>query len=326
MGWGYPRLLGDIGGTNARWAWQVAAGAPIEHVAVVACAHSASIADCALSYLRERGLAAPHSAGIGIATAITGDVVRMTNHHWSFSIAELKRQLGVQRCLVINDFTALALSLPALAAADLRALGGGRAVAGAPLALLGPGTGLGVSGVIQSLIQNERGLITPLSGEGGHVTLAAADDEEAAVLALLRRRFGHASAERALSGAGLVNLYDAACTLAGAAPRPLAPADVSAAALAGTDPHCSRAVALFTSFLGNVAGNLALTLGARGGVYVGGGIVPRLGDAFNAELFRRRFEDKGRFAGYLRELPVWLITAPTPALVGASQALDALAQ
>ncbi len=322
MGWGYPRLLGDIGGTNARWAWQASAGAPIEHVAVLPCAGSPSIADCALRYLRERGLATPHSAGIGIATAITGDEVRMTNHHWSFSITELKRQLGVQRCLVINDFTALALSLPALRAGDLHALGGGAAVAGAPLALLGPGTGLGVSGVVPGA----AGGVVALSGEGGHVTLAAADDGEAAVLALLRRRFGHASAERALSGPGLVNLYEAACTLAGATPRALTPAAVSAAAQAGTCPHCTRAVALFASLLGNVAGNLALTLGARGGVFVGGGVVPRLGTAFDAALFRRRFEEKGRFAAYLREVPAWLITAPTPALVGASQALDTLPQ
>lgn len=318
MAQGFPRLLGDIGGTNARWAWQGQARAPIEQVAVVACGAEQSLAESAQAYLRSRGLPTPHSAGIGIATAVTGDVVRMTNHSWQFSIAELKAQLGLQRCLVINDFTALALSLPALRGDELRLLGGGQAVAGAPLALIGPGTGLGVSGVVRT----PEGRALALSGEGGHATLAAADDEEAAVLALLRRRFGHVSAERALSGPGLVNLYEAVAQLAGAQASSLNPADVTAAAMSRTDAHAVRAVQLFASFLGNMAGNLALTLGALGGVYVGGGIVPRLGERFDAALFRRRFEDKGRFGDYLAQVPTWLITAATPALVGASQALD----
>ncbi len=320
MGEGFPRLLGDIGGTNARWAWQSAPAAPLQDIEVVACDASATLYDSAHSYLSNRGLKAPHSAGIGIATAVTGDQVRMTNHPWAFSIAELKRQLGVQRCLVINDFTALALSLTALRADELHAIGGGQAVPGAVLALLGPGTGLGVSGVLKAA----NGQPLAISGEGGHVTLAAADDAEAAVLAHLRSRFGHVSAERALSGPGLVNLYETVCALDGHAARSLTPAQVTELAVAGQDAQCEQAVELFAAFLGNVAGNLALTLGARGGVYVGGGIVPRLGKAFNEAKFRQRFEAKGRFDGYLAAVPTWVITAATPALVGASQALDVL--
>ncbi len=319
MGDTYPRLLGDIGGTNARWAWQAGPAAPLQDVVVRRCAEHTTLLDSALAYLAASGHSRPAWAAIGIATPVTGDEVRMTNHPWRFSIAELRRALGVERCLVINDFTALAMSLTALGADDLRAIGDGQAVPGMPIALLGAGTGLGVSG----LLPDASGHWQALSGEGGHVTLAAATDEEAEILALLRRRHGHVSAERVLSGAGLVNLVDVLCMIDGVAPdAALQPADVTRAALAASDARCLRAVRLFTAFLGNVAGNLALTLGARGGVYVGGGIVPRLGDAFDDSLFRRRFEEKGRFAAYLRPVPTWVIVAPTPALVGATRALD----
>jgi glucokinase len=315
---GFPRLLGDIGGTNARWAWHAAPGEALTDVTVWPCADHATLADSAAAYLASRGGDRPVSASIGIATAVTGDEVRMTNHHWRFSIAELKRQLGVERCLVINDFTALAMSLTALGADDLRTVGGGPGVPGQPVALLGPGTGLGVSGLLPAA----GGGWSPLSGEGGHVTLAAADSLESEVLTLLRSRHGHVSAERVLSGSGLVNLVEALAALEGESAPDLQPADVSRAAVDRSDPRCVRAARLFASFLGNVAGNLALTLGARGGVYVGGGIVPKLGDAFDVEVFRRRFEDKGRFSAYLQPVPTWIIVATTPALIGATRALD----
>ena len=320
MDQGFPRLLGDVGGTHARWAWQANPASPLQDISVVRCNANTSLYESASQYLAQRGVGPIKAAGIGIATAVAGDEVRMTNHPWTFSIRDLQRRLGVERCLVINDFTALALSLPALGPADLLAIGGGAAVAHASVGLLGPGTGLGVSG----LMPLADGGWSALSGEGGHVTLGAADAHEAAVLALLRARFGHASAERALSGPGLVNLYQALCQLDGVLAAPLQPTEVSTAALNGSDAHCVQAVRLFASLLGNVAGNLALTLGARGGIYLGGGVVPRLGAAFDAALFRRRFEDKGRFAAYLAAVPTWLITAATPALTGAARALDTL--
>jgi glucokinase len=316
----YPRLLGDIGGTNARWAWQKDANAPLECIEVSPCSASASLRDSASSYLARHSLAQPRVASMGIATAVVGDLVEFTNNQWSFSITEFKAALKIQRCLVINDFTALALSLTALGPADLKLFGGGPPAVNAPLALIGPGTGLGVSG----LFPNGRGGFVPISGEGGHVTLAATDALEAAVLKHLQQQWGHVSAERALSGPGLVNLYQALCVVEGCAAQDLRPEDISAAALASSDSVCRRTVHLFTSFLGNVAGNLALTLGARGGVYLGGGIVPQLAGAFDGALFRRKFEDKGRFGAYLHPIPVWLITASTPALLGASRALDLL--
>jgi glucokinase len=318
MSEGFPRLLGDIGGTHARWAWQAHRDAALEDVTVVAATGAESLYASAASYLEGSGHAHPQWAGIGIATPVTGDEVRMTNHPWSFSITELQRSLGLERCLVINDFTALAISLPALGPADLRAVGGGSAVADAAIGLLGPGTGLGVSGLMPS----GPGRWSPLSGEGGHTTLAATNEREAALLTWLRSRLGHVSAERVLSGSGLVNLYQAICAVDGVPPGALEPADVSAAARDRSDAQCVAAVAQFAAFLGNVAGNLALTLGARGGVYLGGGIVPRLEAAFDAAHFRRHFEAKGRFSDYLKSIPTWVIVSPAPALLGASRALD----
>jgi glucokinase len=325
---GFPRLLGDVGGTNARWAWQSRSGEAPQQVRTLACNGFAAIDACIAEYLRLEGLPAPRHAGFGIATAIGGDEVQMTNHPWRFSIAALQATLGVERLVVLNDFEALAQAVPALGDAGLRAVGDGLAVASATKAankaVLGPGTGLGVSG----LVADGHGGWSAVVGEGGHVTLAASNAREASLLAVLRERFAHVSAERALSGPGLVNLYEAICVLDGETARALAPAEVMTHALAtgaAHDAQCAEALQVFAALLGNVAGNLALTLGARGGVYIGGGIVPRLGAHFDALPFRSRFEDKGRFSGYLAQIPTWVITAEAPALLGAARALDRLA-
>lgn len=315
-----PRLLGDIGGTNARFAWQTDPAAAPTDVATYACAEHDSLLAAVRHYLAEHGKACPPVCAIGIANPVLGDRVQMTNHHWSFSICELQQALGLKRLKVINDFTALALSLPGLQPADLRRVGpAGVAVPGAALAVLGPGTGLGVSGLLAS----GAGGFVPVTGEGGHVTLAAQSDYETAVLDVLARRFGHASAERALSGPGLVNLYAAACTLAGRTPLQLVPADVITRASADAEPSCTAAIELFCNFLGGVAGNLALTLGARGGVYIGGGLAPRLHGQIERSAFRERFAAKGRFREYLETIPTFIIDAQvSPALMGAARALD----
>jgi glucokinase len=315
---GYPRLLGDVGGTNARWAWQDAPGRLLTHVSSYPCAEFASIRDVISHYLDQHRLPAPQAVAFGTANPVTGDFVSMTNHHWQFSIRELQQQLGSQTCLVMNDFAALAASLPALTANELRAVGNGSPVAGEPMAVIGPGTGLGVATVIT--VTEGRHVVMP--GEGGHVTLAAADDYEAEILARMRRQFGHVSAERALSGSGLTALHDAVCALNGVPAAGLDPATITALGLEGSDVKCVEVLRLFTSFLGNVAGNLALTQGARGGIFIGGGIVPRLGAFFEASAFRERFEAKGRFAGYLAQIPTWVITAHSPGLLGAARALD----
>jgi glucokinase len=316
----YPRLLGDVGGTHARFAWASAAGAEIGDIVSYKCAEQDSLQAAIARYLDEQSKPRPSACAIGIANPIVGDRVQMTNHHWSFSIGQLQRELAVPRLAVVNDFTALALSLPALRPAQLHQIGAGSAVAGEALAVLGAGTGLGVAG----LLSLGGGRYAPISGEGGHASLAAIDVDEVAVVAWLKARFGHASAERALSGPGLVNLYQASAELAGRTGGLLTPAQVIAGARERQDPDCLAALDLFFRLLGSFAGNLALTHGARGGVYVGGGIVPRLLPELAASRFRERFEAKGRFANYLAGVPTFVIDAAvSPALIGASRALDA---
>jgi glucokinase len=313
------RLLGDVGGTNARFALQAGADAEPQAIARYRCEDFESLEAVLRHYLAQHGQVQPRQAAIGIANPIDGDQVQMTNRNWRFSIESLRRALGLQRLLFLNDFAALARSLPTLAAHQLHQVGGGPGVAGAALALLGPGTGLGVSG----LLRGAEGREFVISGEGGHVTLAAADEDEAAVLAWLRQRFGHVSAERALSGQGLENLYHAWSAVHGHTALELPASQISQRALDGSDPACDAAVELFLNLLGTVAGNLALTLGALGGVYIGGGIVPRLGERIDRSGFRRRFEDKGRFSAYLGRIPVHVIQpGELPALRGAARALD----
>jgi glucokinase len=319
----YPRLLGDIGGTNARFALLPDARSAPVHVATLAAARFPTLEDAIEQYLQDHAGAAaarPRWAAIGIANPVVGDQVRMTNHHWAFSISAVQQRFGWTRFVVINDFTALALSLPALGGADLRQVGGGVAVPGAAVGLVGPGTGLGVSGL---LWPPGGGKVLAINGEGGHATLAPCDDRESAVLAALRRRHGHVSAERAVSGPGLVSIYQSLCEIDRVPARELDSSGVSSHALDASDPQCREALDMFCSFLGNLAGNIALTLGARGGMYIGGGIVPRLGDAFVASPFRARFESKGRFQPYLAPIPVFVIQASvSPALLGAARALE----
>ncbi|MEI6557989.1 MAG: glucokinase [Rhodospirillaceae bacterium] len=320
-----PLLLADIGATNARFS--LSGGPAPDRTAVLPCAEFKSL-DSALCAALEvlRAPLPPRRAALAVAGPVTGDTVVLTNLSWRFSVAGLRATLGLEQLEVVNDFTALALALPRLGPGDRRQIGaaadeagapdGGTGAsfgsAGAPLAVLGPGSGLGVSG----LIPLPGGGWLPLAGEGGHVTLAAADDRESAVLAWMRRRFGPVSAERAVSGPGLVTLYQAVCDLGGHAPAPLTAAAVTAAALTGACPHCLGALDLFAAFLGTVAGDLALTLGARGGVYLGGGIVPRLGDFLDRSAFRRRFLDKGPQRAYLAPIPTFVITHPLPAFLG----------
>lgn len=316
-----PRMLADIGGTHARFAWQGGPGAPVEAVLNLPCAAHGSLSDALLSYLRQIGRPMPSACAIAIANPVLGDHVAMTNHHWAFSIRELKRQLGLQRLVVVNDFTALALALPRLSPADCWQLGGHAPEAGAAIGLIGPGTGLGVSG----LLSDGRGGWLPIQGEGGHGTLGATTAREADVLGVLRDWHGHVSAERAVCGQGLVDIHRALQVLDRVDGPALSAAALTQAGVAGTDARCTEALQHFCAFLGIAAGNLALTLGARGGVFIGGGIVPRLGRWFAQSPFRARFEAKGRFASYLQAVPVYVIDTPqSPAFLGAAEALDAV--
>lgn len=305
-------LIADIGGTNARFALvdeEGGVGAPM----AVRCAEYAGPAEAARAVLSAHGITEqPVRGAFCVACPVTGDVVNLTNSAWHFSIEQVRNSLGLERLQVINDFTAVALSVRHVGPEHLLKVGGGAVVDGAPIAVLGPGTGLGVS----ALVPDSSGQWVALATEGGHVTLAATDAREDAVLERLRRRFGHVSAERVLAGAGLVNLYEALADVHGVSAVYTAPDAVSQRALDGSDPLCRETLELFFAMLGTVAGNLALTLGARGGVYLAGGILPRMRDAFAQSAFRRRFEDKGRFRDYLAPIPAWLVVHPQPAFAG----------
>lgn len=314
----YPRLVADIGGTNARFAIVESAHAAPGRVRVLPCAGFPGPEQAVRAYLDAEGVAMPRVAAFGIANPVTGDEVAMTNHHWAFSVEDLRRRLGLARLLLINDFTALALSLPHLGPTELEQIGGGVRLPTHAIALLGAGTGLGISGLLPA-----GDVFVPLQGEGGHVTLPASTPREARVLEILGERFGHVSAERVLSGPGLIALHDALRQLDGLPALEIDSATISARGLGGDCSVCTETLHIFCALLGTVAGNLALTLGARGGVFVGGGIVPRLGAFFARSTFRERFCAKGRFRDYLERIPTWVIHAPYAALSGASHALEA---
>ncbi|SFB76301.1 glucokinase [Massilia yuzhufengensis] len=309
------RLLADIGGTNARFALE-SASAGLADIDVLACADYPTLGAAMQAYLGQaaaRGCAVQglRHAAIAIANPVEEDRVSMTNHHWSFSIEELRVQQGLATLLVVNDFAALAMSLPHLGLDGRERIGGGIELPNRPIGLIGPGTGLGVSGVIPA-----GGRWIALAGEGGHVSFAPSSKEEVAILEALWGEYGHVSAERLLSGMGLELIH-----WARTGKRLEAPA-ITGAALAGSSADCLRTVEAFCAILGSVAGNVALTLGATGGMYIGGGIAPRLGKLFTGSAFRERFEDKGRLGPYLARIPTYLITEQYPALRGVSAMLS----
>lgn len=311
-----PRLVADVGGTNARFAIEVAPQV-FAHHRILDCAAHDGIDAALRAYLATLGTLGPQvrHAAIGIATPVLGDHVKMTNLEWSFSIDALRAAFSFERLLVTNDFTALAHALPYLRPAELAQVGGKPAESPSPVGLLGPGTGLGMAGLTPC-----NGTYMALTGEGGHASFSPNDEDEMWVWQYARERFGHVSAERLLSGPGLALIHDA-IRMRGPGKRQLSPAEITEHARMGSDPDCQRAVAMFCAMLGSAAADLALTIGARGGIYVGGGIVPRLGDMFTRSAFRRRFEDKGRMRAYLEEIPVYVIHAPFPALTGLSAQL-----
>lgn len=308
-------LVADIGGTRARFALLDAAGVPGE-IRVLDVDDHAGPCEAIEVYLAQVGPRQLGAAAIAIAAPVGDSTIRLTNANWVFSRDELLTRLGIAHLRLLNDFTALALALPHLPAKELRQVGGGTALTFAPKAVLGPGTGLGVSGLLAN-----RGRWLPLAGEGGHLTLAPADAREAEILALAWREMPHVSAERLVSGSGMPFLHRLVAVVDGFPETEMETPEIVASALDG-NAHCLATINTFCAMLGTVAGNLALTLGAQGGVYIAGGIVPRLGNLFELSPFRARFEAKGRFSSYLASIPAFVILAPAPALIGAAYALS----
>ena len=316
----FPRLLGDIGGTNARFAWQTQPNEAPAEIEVLPCSGFASLQAAMQDYLSRRN-GVPQWCGLGIAAPLLGDAVRMTNHHWTFSQRELRQEFKLDRLLLVNDFTALALGVPALQPHERLPIGAGQPEPG-PIAVLGPGTGLGVSGLLP-VLQGKLLRYLPLTGEGGHVTLAASNPHEAEVIGWLWRQYPHVSAERLLSGPGLVLLYQAIAAVAGYdVPTVTTARDVTEAARHQKNAASIETLQMFCALLGTVAADLVLTLGARGGVFLGGGVTREIQDALPTSPFRERFETKGRRSDYLAFIPTWVIQAPFAALSGVARALE----
>ena len=310
-----PRLIADIGGTYARFALETATGR-FEHAASLRCADHADFHAAVTAYLGTLPDVQIAHAAVAIANPVDGDEVRMTNYHWQFSIEQMREQLGFDTLVVINDFTALAMAVPRLAPHERRQIGGGEARDTSVVGVLGAGSGLGVSGLIPS----SEGWVA-LGAEGGHCSFSPRDERELVVLRYAWRQFPHVSFERLVSGPGIELIYRALADDAGNTPQALSAPEITQRGLDGTDTHCAEAIAMFCSLLGTAAGNLAVTLGAFGGIYIGGGIVPRLGEYFDRSAFRSRFEDKGRFKDYISSIPTYVITATNATFAGASAIL-----
>jgi glucokinase len=312
-----PRLLADIGGTFARFAIEAEPGV-FSRMRALRCAEYPSFLSALQAYLAEvKDLPLRHAA-VAIANPVEGDMVRMTNYPWQFSIEATRAAVGLHTLLVVNDFTALAMSLPHLPADAVRQVGGGRARDRSVIGLLGAGTGLGVSG----LIPIEDGWVS-LASEGGHVAFAPQNARELFVLEHAWRKYPHVSAERLISGPGLELIHRALAARGEQAAEPLAAPEIARRALAGECALCSETIDLFCEMLGTVAANLAVTLGAFGGIYIGGGIVPRLGSYFDKSGFRARFESKGRFSDYLAHIPTLVVSSDTATFTGTSAILNA---
>ncbi len=310
-----PRLIADIGGTYARFAVETASGR-FEHLAVLRCAEHEDFHAAVKAFMATLPSERIRHAAIAIANPVEGDKVRMTNYHWQFSIEQMRERLELETLVVVNDFTALAMALPRLSPGERRQVGAGAPRGHSVVGLLGAGTGLGVSGLIPA----GDGWVA-LGTEGGHTSFAPRDAREQHILAYAQQQFTHVSFERLLSGPGLELIYRALCVRDGWAVPALPAPEITRLGLAGQDALCAETLDAFCSMLGTAAANLAVTLGALGGIFIGGGIVPRLGDYFDRSPFRARFEDKGRFSDYVKAIPTYVVTAEHATFMGVSAIL-----
>lgn len=302
-------LLGDIGGTNLRFA-QVVQGV-CGPIATLPRAGYSDLGEAIAAYLDASALPVPGRLVLAVAGPTRDGCVVMTNAAWRIDAVKLQQRLQIPFVYLVNDFVATAWSLPALSAGDVRQIGGGSPKPNGVKVACGPGTGLGVSALVPT-----AGSGSVIASEAGHVTLAAQNADEDAVLAWLREKFGHVSAERAISGPGLENLHRALAALSQSGAPMHAATEIVAAARDGRCGLCARALGLFCAFLGGFAGDLALTFGGTGGLYLAGGILPHMPDLLQDSDFRRRFEAKGRFHDYLASIPVFVILHREPAILG----------
>ena len=310
-------LVGDIGGTHARFALAKPICRGLECIQVLRCNDYSGPEAALAEFLLRANEPTVHAACFAVAAPVSGDTVSMTNNHWVFDRQSIQRRFGWQQFRLVNDYTAMALGVLQVPEEKRIPIGGGAADISRPKLILGPGTGLGVS----ALVPSHQGWL-PLATEGGHVDFAPGDDTEASILGQLRAQFGRVSVERLLCGPGLVNLYRELAVVRGRPATLSLPEDISAAASAGVDSLAVEALQRFCSILGRVAGNAVLTLGAFGGVYLSGGMVPAMLPFFLGSGFREEFENKGRMTPLLAQTPVWVVTDPCTGLYGAASALE----
>ena len=312
-------LLADIGGTNARFALaDTSLDTPLiaDSIGEYAVAEFPSLADAARHYLDQTGATAQNGV-FAVAGRVEGDEARITNHPWVISLSRTRSALGFNEIKLVNDFAAQAMAVSLLTPTDVVAIGGARwspaaASENKTYAVIGPGTGLGVGGLLV-----REGRRYPLETEGGHVSFPPGTPEEIQILEKLSAQFGRVSNERLVCGPGLVNLHRALSEIAGEDPGPMQPKDVTARAAAG-DPRCMRALDVFCAVFGAIAGDLVLSAGAWDGVFLTGGLVPRLLPSLQHSGFRQRFEHKGRFSPAMARVPTLAVVHPQPGLLGAA--------
>ena len=312
-------LVADIGGTNARFAFVERDNPLPQPIANYAVEDFPSF-DGVLDQLESDWLelqqqnAVLEGACLAVAAIPEQREISFTNNAWRFTAASVATRLGCEQISIINDFAAVARALPALTADHLEAIGGGEAASHKPKVAIGPGTGTGVA----SVVFDQAGAPIVLPGEGGHVDFAPITDIEAKILSRLRAQFGRVSIERLLCGAGIMNIYRSLADIRDQTAVHHSPEAVGGAAQLGNDNLAAETMNTFFSVLGSAAGNLALTLGARGGVYLAGGIAPRYIDLLRKSDFRARFLAKGRFADFNGDIATYVVTHPDPGLLGAA--------
>jgi glucokinase len=308
-------LLADIGGTHARFA--LARGNDVGSIVTLQTAQYEGAEAAIRAFLETAQLSSPpQTAALACAGPVEDRRVQLTNSDWQIDAEQICSELGFEDVILVNDFASVAWAVPFLTETDLHPIGEGQAVDGAPSVVLGPGTGLGVAGYLP-----DDGEDAVIVGEGGHVSMPSVTDRETEVLAAARNELGHVSAERLLSGEGLVRLYETLASLDGIEAPVRSASEITDAAAAQGCSLCRAAFDMFCEMLGTVAGNLALTFGARGGIYIAGGIVPKTKNTFAASRFRQRFEAKGRFRDYLAQVPTSIVMHPEPAFLGLMRVL-----
>ena len=306
-------IVADIGGTHARFA-AIDQGGRLNRIRIYHCAEFQHFSEAYTHYLQEHQLV-NQSLAIAVACPTGRDLVDVTNNTWSFSKRELIAQLSLNELLVINDFTAQSLASVSLEQTSFETIQNGLEEPDSPVFVIGPGTGLGVGG----LVVDAHGEWTPLSTEGGHVTMAAQTEDEWRLLTLLRNEYSHVSAERLISGPGLMLIYRSLCVLEGIAPIIDSPQVMIESH--SDDPIVCRTLELFAGFFGIVASDGCLTLGATGGCCIAGGVIPKMGEHFCRDIFLERFRAKGRFKDYLSNIPIKILLDSEAGLYGLRRAL-----